>query len=182
MLPMTWLSKVFCMKYTGLVLAVLAIGPSVLSCFCESKWLLVISQVVIWFSLAVQSFISGRNAKREISDVHKRIDELGFRIIDSPEYLYAMVDAEDHVLFCVRTDGTIDWALVAKDKNIVFVYIIHTLIVWLCFCKRSYCKLCQCLHKSTSLLFSLRKIYFSLSLSILVYHITQLLSIGFKNF
>lgn len=99
------------MKYTGLVLAVLAIGPSVLSCFCESKWLLVISQVVIGFSLAVQSFISGKNAKREISDVHKRIDELGFRIIDSPEYLYAMVDAEDHVLFCVRTDGTIDWAL-----------------------------------------------------------------------
>lgn len=111
LLPMTWLSKVFCMKYTGLVLAVFAIGPSVLSCFCESKWLLVISQVVIGFSLAVQSFISGRNAKREISDVHKRIDELGFRIIDSPEYLYAMVDAEDHVLFCVRTDGTIDWAL-----------------------------------------------------------------------
>lgn len=108
---MTWLSKVFCMKYTGLVLAVLAIGPSVLSYFSEFKWLLVISQVVIGLSLAVQSFISGKNAKREISDVHKRIDELGFRIIDSPEYLYAMVDAEDHVLFCVRTDGTIDWTL-----------------------------------------------------------------------
>lgn len=99
------------MKYTVLVFVVLAIGPSVLSCFSESKWLLVISQVVIGLSLAVQSFISGKNAKREFSEVHKLIDELGFRIIDSQEYLYAMVNADDHVLFCVRTYDTIDWAL-----------------------------------------------------------------------
>ena len=38
--------------------------------------------------------------------------------IDSPEYLYAMVDAEDHVIFCVRRDGTIDWVLQLVDGQV----------------------------------------------------------------
>ena len=105
---MYWGAKVFCMKYTSFVLALVAIVPPVLSCFYEPNWILGISQIVVGLSIAVQSFVAG---KKEISDVNKRIDELGVRIIDSPEYLYAMVDAEDHVLFCVRIDGTIDWTL-----------------------------------------------------------------------
>lgn len=108
---MSWGAKVFCMKYTSFILAVIAMAPPVVSCFIETNWVLGISQFVIGLGVAVQAFMFGQNSKKEISKVNKRIDELGVRIIDSPEYLYAMVDAEDHVLFCVKTDGTIDWAL-----------------------------------------------------------------------
>lgn len=108
---MSWGEKVFCMKYTSLVLALISIIPPVFSYLFNSNWVLGISQFVIGLCLAVQSFVTSKNAKNEMAKVNSRIDELGIRIIDSPEYLYAMVDSDDHVLFCVRTDGTIDWAL-----------------------------------------------------------------------
>lgn len=99
------------MEYVGLVIGVTA---AVLSGICYGmtrNLALLISQLAVGLVLAIQSFVAAKNTKCQILKINKKVDELSVSYIDSPEYLYAMVDAEDHVIFCVRRDGTIDWAL-----------------------------------------------------------------------
>ena len=91
----------------GLISAAL----SLFTFFLSDTKALSLSQFFVGVVLAIQSFLAGRKANRKIEKIIAKIEELGMSIVDSPEYLYAMVDAEDHVIFCVRRDGTIDWAL-----------------------------------------------------------------------
>lgn len=35
----------------------------------------------------------------------------GFKIIDNPEWVWVVVDAEDKILFGIRYDGSIDWSV-----------------------------------------------------------------------
>ena len=99
------------MEYVGLAIGVISVA---LSCIClgmTRNLFLFFTQLFVGLVLTIQSFVAARNTKCQILKINKKIDELRVSYIDSPEYLYAMVDAEDHVIFCVRRDGTIDWAL-----------------------------------------------------------------------
>lgn len=95
----------------GLLLGLVSAALSLFTFFVSDTKLLSLTQFFIGMVLAIQSFLAGRKANNKIEKIKERLESLGICIIDSPEYLYAMVDKEGHVLFCVRTDGTVDWAL-----------------------------------------------------------------------
>lgn len=105
-----WLKKLNFEK-AGLVIGLISAALSLFTFFLSDTKALSLSQFFVGVVLAIQSFLAGRKANRKIEKIIAKIEELGMSIVDSPEYLYAMVDAEDHVIFCVRRDGTIDWAL-----------------------------------------------------------------------
>lgn len=98
-------------EYVGLAIGVIAVVLSGICYGMTSNFALFITQLVVGLVLTIQSFVAAKNTKCQILKINKKIGELRVSYIDSPKYLYAMVDAEDHVIFCVRRDGTIDWAL-----------------------------------------------------------------------
>lgn len=108
---MKWIENILCNKYFGFFITLISVVIPFVSLKITKDLNLSLTQFVIGILLAIQSFMASMNSEKKLSKVNNRIDELGFHFIESPEYLYAITDAEDKLLFCVRTDGTIDWAL-----------------------------------------------------------------------
>ena len=47
----------------------------------------------------------------QVADLQEKIKMLGISYIDNPEWLYAIIDAEKHLLFGIRRqDGSIEWS------------------------------------------------------------------------
>ena len=87
------------MEYVGLAIGVISV---VLSCICygmTSNLFLFITQLFVGLVLTIQSFVAAKNTKCQILKINKKVDELRVSYIDSPEYLYAMVDGMNKIFY-----------------------------------------------------------------------------------
>ena len=104
-------ARLFYAKYTSLTISVVSVILAFVSFnYFREFWLSTV-QLAIGFILAFQSFFVRKQTEQKILRVNKRIDDLGMSIVDSPEYIYAVVDADNHLLFTINVDGEVDWAL-----------------------------------------------------------------------
>ena len=104
-------ARLFCAKYTSLSISIVSVMLAFVSFNYFREFWLSIVQLTIGFVLAFQAFLIRRQTEEKLKKVNKRIDDLGMSFIDSPEYLYAMVDADNHFLFGINVEGEVDWAL-----------------------------------------------------------------------
>lgn len=47
----------------------------------------------------------------EYIKLEKILESYGLKIVESPEWLWVIVDAANHVLFGIKRDGAIEWAI-----------------------------------------------------------------------
>ena len=63
--------------------------------------------ILIWFS-------DGRDNKKRDGKFQKLKNEVeshGLKLVENPEWIWVVVDAEDKILFGIKHDGSIDWSV-----------------------------------------------------------------------
>lgn len=108
---MNSITKIFCAKYTSFFISVISVMLSLVCAVFFHEFWLSLAQFIIGLVIALQSFLIRKQTEEKLLKVNKRIDDLGMSYIDSPEYLYAMVDAKNRFLFGITVEGKVDWAL-----------------------------------------------------------------------
>lgn len=70
------------------------------------SFLTVLVPVVIWFS----DDKDNQHRDDKFLKLKEEVDSYGMKIVDNPEYIYAITDASNHFLFGIRRqDGSIEW-------------------------------------------------------------------------
>lgn len=67
----------------------------------------VVVPVSVWISDSIE------NSKRQKSfdEFKKEVKNYGFEVVENPEWLKVDVDAEQHILFGIKRDGSVDWSI-----------------------------------------------------------------------
>lgn len=100
----------------NMLMCVVLVGAVVFSYFAFSKgetingWgfiLTALIPVLIWFSDGQD------NKKRDniLQGLKAEVESHGMKIVENPEWIWVVVDAEDKILFGIRHDGSIDWSV-----------------------------------------------------------------------
>lgn len=61
------------------------------------------------FDEELQAYQSALNNLSAIKDEEGNLQQTPFRYISNEEFVFAMVDAEDHFLFGIQQDGSVEW-------------------------------------------------------------------------
>lgn len=101
---------VFTKKYTYAVLAcVTLVFTAICYWFQNNVWLCAINLVIgVLFSL--YSYSESRRTETKIAEVSNRLDETGLKIIDSDNYVFAITDQSNNMLFGIHRNGSVDWS------------------------------------------------------------------------
>ncbi len=68
--------------------------------------LTVVAPASIWHS----DYVESKKQHKQLISLQERVESYGMKVIDNPEWIYAITDAEDHFLFGIRQkDGSVDW-------------------------------------------------------------------------
>ena len=67
----------------------------------------VVVPVAVWISDSIE------NSKRQqrFDEFEKEVKNYGFEVVENPEWLKVDVDAEQHILFGIKRDGSVDWSI-----------------------------------------------------------------------
>lgn len=101
--------KYFCNRYTPVCLLFFSVLVSLVCYWVQENLWLSITQVIIGIVLGLQSTLESKRMHNELIDLTKRVDETGVRVIESPEYLFLLVDSVEHILFSINKEGSVDW-------------------------------------------------------------------------
>ena len=104
---MNW--KIILMSFAilgGLVCAVISCKESQYLIGCLS-FFTILAPAVVWY----EEYQAGKKQQAMILQLKDKIENLGLDALDSPEWLWVIVDSMQHVLFGIKHDGTIDWSL-----------------------------------------------------------------------
>ena len=71
------------------------------------SFLTVIIPVVVW----IIDFLANKKQQKRYEKFEAEVRDYGFEIIDNPEWLKVEVDAEQHILFGIKRDGSVDWSI-----------------------------------------------------------------------
>jgi len=71
------------------------------------SFLTVIIPVVVW----IIDFLANKKQQRLYEEFEAEVRDYGFEIIDNPEWLKVEVDAEQHILFGIKRDGSVEWSI-----------------------------------------------------------------------
>lgn len=86
------------------LLASLQVGERISAVF---SFLTVIIPVVVW----IIDYIANKKQQQRYEKFEAEVRDYGFEIIDNPEWLKVEVDAEQHILFGIKRDGSVDWSI-----------------------------------------------------------------------
>lgn len=71
------------------------------------SFLTVIIPVVVW----IIDFLANKKQQQRYEEFEAEVRDYGFEIIDNPEWLKVEVDAEQHILFGIKRDGSVEWSI-----------------------------------------------------------------------
>lgn len=71
------------------------------------SFLTVVIPVVVW----IIDFFANKKQQQRYEEFEAEVREYGFEVIDNPEWLKVEVDAEQHILFGIKRDGSVDWSI-----------------------------------------------------------------------
>ena len=60
---------------------------------------------------AVLSFTASVKNKNTVVKLSEKVVSFGMEVVDNPEWIYVIVDAEYKILFGIHTDGSIEWGV-----------------------------------------------------------------------
>lgn len=76
---------------------------------CLIGWLSLLSVIVpimVWWDDHNES----RKHQEAFITLKDKVEELGMEVVENPEWIYLILDAEKHILFGIRRkDGSVDW-------------------------------------------------------------------------
>lgn len=67
----------------------------------------VVVPVIVWISDSIEN----KKQQKRYNEFEKEVKNYGFDVIDNPEWLKVDLDAEQRILFGIRKDGSVDWAI-----------------------------------------------------------------------
>ena len=69
--------------------------------------LAVVVPVAVWISDSIENI----KQQKRFYEFEKEVKDYGFEIVENPEWLKVEVDAEQHILFGIKRDGSVDWSI-----------------------------------------------------------------------
>ena len=63
--------------------------------------------VVVW----IFDSIENKKQQKRFDEFEKEVKDYGFEVINNPEWMSVTVDAEKHVLFGIKRDGSVEWSI-----------------------------------------------------------------------
>lgn len=75
--------------------------PGVLS------FLTVFIPVIVWIS----DYQDSQKKHKQFIQLQEEVKGYGFELVDNPEWLWVIIDADKHILFGIKSDGNVEWAL-----------------------------------------------------------------------
>ena len=70
-------------------------------------FLTVFIPVIVW----VSDYKDSMKRHKQFVLLQEEVKGYGFELINNPEWLWAIVDADEHLLLGIKTDGNVEWAL-----------------------------------------------------------------------
>lgn len=67
----------------------------------------VIVPVVVW----IFDTIENKKQQKRFEEFEKEVKDYGFDVIDNPEWLSVTLDKEQHILFGIKRDGSVEWSI-----------------------------------------------------------------------
>ena len=74
---------------------------------CFGYLLTALIPVAVWFSDDRDNI----NRDDKFQQLKEEVESYDLKVVENPEWIYAITDAEDKLLFGIHTDGTIDWGV-----------------------------------------------------------------------
>ena len=63
--------------------------------------------VVVW----IFDSIENKRQQKRFEAFEKEVKDYGFDVINNPEWLSVTVDKEQHILFGIKRDGSVEWSI-----------------------------------------------------------------------
>ena len=63
--------------------------------------------IVVWVSDSLEN----KKQKKRFETFEKEVRNYGFEVIENPEWLSVTLDKEQHILFGIKRDGSVEWSI-----------------------------------------------------------------------
>ena len=63
--------------------------------------------VVVWISDSIEN----KKQQKRFDEFENEVKNYGFDVIDNPEWLSVTLDKEQHILFGIKRDGSVEWSI-----------------------------------------------------------------------
>ena len=70
-------------------------------------FLTVFMPIIVWIS----DYKESKKRQKQFVLLQEEVKGYGFELTNNPEWLWAIVDSEEHLLLGIKTDGNVEWAL-----------------------------------------------------------------------